>query len=100
MKYIITESKMNSAIYNFIDEIFESKDGNNKIFKLNAFAEREPLTDAFDFVNSDYYSDDGSDYLFGKTDASTFLDVDIDEIRFYNSTINSTIATEVFNANR
>jgi hypothetical protein len=67
MKIIITESKMNSAIYNFIDEIFASKDGNNKIFKLNAFVEREPLTDAFDFVNSDYYSDDGSDYLFSWT---------------------------------
>lgn len=58
---------MNSAIYNFIDEIFASKDGNPEIFKLNAFAEREPLTDAFDFVNSDYYSDDGSDYLFSWT---------------------------------
>jgi hypothetical protein len=61
---------MNSAIYNFIDEIFASKDGNNKIFKLNAFVglvEREPLTDTFDFVNSDYYSDDGSDYLFSWT---------------------------------
>jgi hypothetical protein len=62
---------MNSAIYNFIDEIFASKDGNNKIFKLNAFVvkalRREPLTDAFDFVNSDYYSDDGSDYLFSWT---------------------------------
>ena len=58
---------MNSAIYNFIDEIFASKDGNNKIFKLNAFVEREPLTDAFDFVNSDYYSDEGSDSLFSWT---------------------------------
>jgi hypothetical protein len=56
---------MNSAIYNFIDEIFSSKDGNPEIFKLDSFdSDGAPLIDAFDFVNSDYYSDEGSDYLF------------------------------------
>ena len=68
MKIIITESKMNSAIYNFIDELFASEDGNPEIFKLNALdSDGSPLTNAFDFVNSDYYGNEGSDYLFGWT---------------------------------
>lgn len=51
---------MNSAIYNFIDEVFASKDGNPKIIKLNALdSDGTPLTDAFDFVKSDYYDDNG-----------------------------------------
>ena len=59
---------MNSAIYNFIDELFASKDGNTEIFKLDSFdSDGAPLTNAFDFVNSDYYSDEGSDYLFSWT---------------------------------
>ncbi len=59
---------MNSAIYNFIDEIFASEDGNSEIFKLDALdSEGTPLTNAFDFVNSNYYNDKGSDYLFGWT---------------------------------
>ena len=59
---------MNSAIYNFIDELFASKDGNPEIFKLYSFdSDGAPLTNAFDFVNSDYYSDEGSDYLFSWT---------------------------------
>ncbi len=68
MKIIITESKMNSTIYNFIDELFASKDGNPEIFKLDSFdSDGAPLIDAFDFVNSDYYGDEGSDYLFSWT---------------------------------
>jgi len=60
MKYIITESKMNSAIYNFLDEVFASKDGNPKIFKLDGLdSDGLALPDAFDFVNSDYYDDNG-----------------------------------------
>ena len=59
---------MNSAIYNFMDEIFASEDGSPKIIKLDAFdSDGAPLIDAFDFVNSDYYSDKGSDYLFSWT---------------------------------
>lgn len=59
---------MNSAIYNFIDELFASEDGNPEIFKLDSFdSDGAPLIDAFDFVNSDYYSDKGSDYLFSWT---------------------------------
>lgn len=68
MKVIITESKMNSAIYNFIDEVFASKDGNTNITKLYALdQDGEPLDGAFDFVNNDYYSDSGSDYIFSWT---------------------------------
>lgn len=59
---------MNSAIYNFLDEVFASKDGSPEIIKLDALdSDGAPLTNAFDFVNSDYYSDEGSDYLFGWT---------------------------------
>jgi uncharacterized membrane protein len=60
---------MNSAIYNFIDEIFSSKDGNPEIFKLDSFdSDGAPLIDAFDFVNSDYYDDDNdAEYLFSWT---------------------------------
>jgi hypothetical protein len=65
MKYLITESKLSSAIYNFIDETFASEDGNPEIFKLDAIDfVGAPMIDSFDFVNSDYYSDEGSDYLF------------------------------------
>ena len=34
MKYLITESKLNSVIYEFIDQSFASKDGNTEIYKL------------------------------------------------------------------
>lgn len=70
MKIIITESKMNSAIYNFMDELFASKDGDTEIFKLESLdSDGAPLANAFDFVNSDYYGDEGSssDYLFSWT---------------------------------
>ena len=65
MKYIITESKMNSSIYKFIDELFSSKDGNPEIYKLDSIdSDGRSLMDSYDFVNSDYYSDEGSEYLF------------------------------------
>lgn len=67
MKYIITETKINSTIYNFIDKVFAAKNGNTEIHKLQAMIDSEPLTDAYDFVNDDYYSDEGSDYLFSWT---------------------------------
>lgn len=44
--------------------------------------------------------ENGFSYLFGQTDATTFVEVDIDEIRFYNGSINSTIATEIYNEGR
>lgn len=68
MKIIITESKMNSAIYNFIDELFVAKNGNTEIFKLDSVDEDgRAIVDAYDFVNDDYYDDNGSDYLFSWT---------------------------------
>lgn len=69
MKYIITESKLNSAIYEFIDQSFASKDGNTEINRLPALDENgEEINNAYDFVNDDYYSDYGTDdYLFAWT---------------------------------
>lgn len=68
MKYIITESKLNSAIYEFIDQAFASEDGNTEIYKLPTLDEDgEELIESYDFVNDDYYSDSGSDYLFAWT---------------------------------
>jgi hypothetical protein len=69
MKYIITESKLNSAIYEFIDQAFASKDGNTEIYKLPTLDEEgEEIIEAYDFVNDDYYSDSGvDDYLFAWT---------------------------------
>ena len=67
---------MNSAIYNFIDELFASKDGNPEIFKLDSFdSDGAPLTNAFDFVNSDYYSDEGLDYLFAWTGKDYYMTI-------------------------
>jgi len=42
----------------------------------------------------------GTNYLFGQTDSTTFVNVSIDEIRYYNGTINSTIAEAIYNAGR
>ena len=69
MKYIITESKLNSAIYEFIDQAFASKDGNTEINRLPALDENgEEIDNAYDFVNDDYYGDSStSDYLFAWT---------------------------------
>ena len=39
MKYIITESKLNSTIYDFIDQTFASKDGDTTIFMLDSLDE-------------------------------------------------------------
>ena len=64
MKYIITESKLNSVIYEFMDELFGSE-----IHTLPAVWDEdgEELDDAYDFVNDEYYTDGGSDYLFSWT---------------------------------
>ena len=76
MKYIITESKLNSSIYNFMNDLFSSKDGNPEIYKLDSLDnDGRPLLDSFDFVNSDYYSDEGSEYLFSWTGKEYFKTV-------------------------
>jgi len=73
MKYIITESKLNSSVYNFMDNLFTSKDGNPEIFKLDSIdKDGRSLIDSYDFVNNDYYSDEGSDYLFSWTGKEYF----------------------------
>ena len=63
MKYIITESKLNSVIYEFMDELFGSE-----IHTLPGLDDNgDELVDAYDFVNDEYYGDEGSDYLFSWT---------------------------------
>ena len=58
---------MNSAIYNFIDELFVAKNGNTEIFKLDSVDEDgRAIVDAYDFVNDDYYEHD-QEYLFSWT---------------------------------
>ena len=64
---------MKSSIYNFMDNLFESKDGNPEIFKLDSIdSEGRSLIDSYDFVNNDYYSDEGSEYLFTWTGKEYF----------------------------
>jgi hypothetical protein len=73
MKYIITESKLNTSVYNFIDELFASEDGNPEIYKLDSIdSDGRSLIDSYDFVNNDYYSDEGSEYLFTWTGKEYF----------------------------
>ena len=73
MKYIITENKMKSSIYNFMDNLFKSEDGNTEIFKLDSIdSDGASLIDSYDFVNNDYYSDEGSEYLFTWTGKEYF----------------------------
>ena len=61
MKYLISESKINSTIYNFIDELFTSKDGKSKFKKVRGTDNvGTPLDDSFNFVNVDYQ--DGEDF--------------------------------------
>jgi len=69
MKYLITESKLNSVIYEFIDQAFASEDGNTEIHELPTLdANGDELVDSYDFVNNDYYSVSGvDDYLFAWT---------------------------------
>ena len=63
MKYIITESRLNQAIYEFMDELFGTE-----IHTLPALDDNgDELVDAYDFVNDEYYGDEGSDYLFSWT---------------------------------
>ena len=76
MKYIITESKLNSSVYNFMDNLFASKNGNTEIYKLDSIDEDGgSLIDSYDFVNDNYYSDEGSEYLFSWTGKEYFKTV-------------------------
>jgi len=73
MKYLITENKLNTSVYNFIDELFASEDGNPEIYKLDSIdSDGRSLIDSYDFVNNDYYSDEGSEYLFSWTGKEYF----------------------------
>ena len=63
MKYLITESKLNQAIYEFMDELFGAEI--HRLPSLDDYGDE--LVDAYDFVNDEYYGDEGSDYLFSWT---------------------------------
>jgi hypothetical protein len=71
MKYIITESKLEQAIYQYIDNLFASQNGNTEIYKLPAIPAipdtDEIIEGVYDFVNDDYYDGDNQDYLFSWT---------------------------------
>ena len=69
MKYLITESKLEQAIYDYIGSLFESENGNTEIHMLESIDEDGNKIDgAYDFVNDDYYEGDNQDYLFSWTD--------------------------------
>jgi hypothetical protein len=67
MKVIITESKLDDVIYNYIDELFTAENGNNEIHKLESLSASDelnkPIEGAYEFVNDDYYEHD-QEYLF------------------------------------
>ena len=67
MKVIITESKLDEVIYNYIDELFAAENGSTEIHKLESINHEQggTLENAYDIVNDDYYDDDGDgDNLF------------------------------------
>ena len=57
MKYLITESKLEQAIYQYIDNLFASQNGNTEIYKIPAIDEDGDVEGAYDFVNDDYYEE-------------------------------------------
>ena len=68
MKYIITESKLEQAIYDYLDELFSAENGNTEIHKLKSLDEDDKdIDNAYDLVNDDYYDGDNQDYLFSWT---------------------------------
>jgi len=68
MKYLITESKLEQVIYDYIDKLFAAENGKTEIHKLNSIDEDgKDIDGAYDFVNDDYYDDDNQDYLFSWT---------------------------------
>ena len=69
MKYLITESKLEQGIYDYLDELFSAENGNTEIHKLKSIDEDgNEIDGAYDFVNDDYYDGDNQDYLFSWTD--------------------------------
>jgi hypothetical protein len=70
MKYLITESKLEKVIYDFMDELFAAENGNTEIHKLESLSAseklNEPIEGAYEFVNDDYYEHD-QEYLFSWT---------------------------------
>jgi serine kinase of HPr protein (carbohydrate metabolism regulator) len=67
MKYIITESKLNQAIYDFIDKLFAAENGDTEIIKMPGIdMDGSEMNGTYDFVNNDYYDNEG-EYLFGWT---------------------------------
>ena len=67
MKVIITESKLDNVIYNYIDEMFAAENGSTEIHKLESINNEEGgnIEDAYDIVNDDYYDDENDgEYLF------------------------------------
>ena len=69
MKYLITESKLEQGIYDYMDELFSSENGNTEIHRLNTIDEDgKDMVGSYDFVNDDYYDGDNQDYLFSWTD--------------------------------
>lgn len=70
MKVIITESKLEKVIYDFMDELFAAENGNTEIHKLESLSAsdelNEPIEGAYEFVNDDYYEHD-QEYLFSWT---------------------------------
>lgn len=68
MKYLITESKLEQVIYDYIDKLFAAENGKTEIHKLNSIDEDgKEIDGAYDFVNDDYYDGDNQDYLFSWT---------------------------------
>lgn len=67
MKVIITESKLDEVIYNYIDELFAAENGSTEIHKLDSLSAsgelNEPIEDVYEFVNDNYYEHD-QEYLF------------------------------------
>lgn len=65
MKYIITESKLNQAIYDYLDELFSAENGDTEIIKMPSIdIDGNEMIGTYDFVNNDYYDNEG-EYLFG-----------------------------------
>jgi hypothetical protein len=69
MKYLITESKLEQGIYDYLDELFAAENGNTEIHKLKSIDEDgNEMVGSYDLVNDDYYDGDNQDYLFSWTD--------------------------------
>jgi|694.fasta_scaffold53733_14 hypothetical protein len=67
MKVIITESKLDEVIYNYIDELFAAENGSTEIHTLESINHEEggTIENVYDIVNDDYYDDDNDgEYLF------------------------------------